>query len=298
MGGQMQAATNTSQVDTFQDRRDLLFGVAYRVLGSAVDAEDVVQESWLRWSRVDQTTVTDPTSFLMQVSTRLAIDRLRKLKASRESYIGPWLPEPLPTAHDVAEDIDLSESVSMAMLVVLETLSPLERVVFVLREAFEFSFAEIATVLSRNESAVRQVARRARDHVQERRPRFIHDRRIRRQATERFLAACIGADVNGLLNALDPDVTLWGDGGGTRGAPRVPIRGAHKVARLLATVGERGPRDMSVRVIDVNGGPAAVFSTGGKPFAVVILDLQPADDRIGTVWLVTNPEKLARLSLH
>lgn len=294
----MHAPTNTSQVDTFQDRRDLMFGVAYRVLGSAVDAEDVVQESWLRWSRVDQATVTDPTSFLMQVTTRLAIDRLRKLKASREAYIGPWLPEPLPTAPDVADDVDLSESVSIAMLVVLETLSPLERVVFVLREAFEFSFAEIGKVLGRKEAAVRQVAHRARDHVQTRRPRFTHDHRTRRQATERFLAACIGADVVGLLKALDPDVTLWGDGGGKRGAPRVPIRGADKVSRLLATVGERGPGDMAVRIIDVNGGPAAVLSSGGNAFAVVIIDLQPTDERVSTVWVITNPDKLARLPLR
>jgi RNA polymerase sigma-70 factor, ECF subfamily len=294
----MHAPTNTSQVDTFQDRRDLLFGVAYRVLGSAADAEDVVQEAWLRWSRVDQASVADPTSFLMQVSTRLAIDRLRKLKASRETYIGPWLPEPLPTAPDVADDIDLSESVSIAMLVVLETLSPLERVVFVLREAFEFSFAEIGKVLGRNEAAVRQVAHRARDHVRTRHPRFTHDHRTRRQATERFLAACVGSDVVALLKALDPDVTLWGDGGGKRGAPRVPVRGAGKVARLLATVGERGPGDMAVRIIDVNGGPAAVLSSRGKPFAVVIIDLRPTDERVSTVWVITNPDKLARLPLH
>jgi RNA polymerase sigma-70 factor, ECF subfamily len=294
----MHAPANTSHVDTFQDRRDLLFGVAYRVLGSAADAEDIVQESWLRWSRVDQDTVSDPTSFLMQISTRLAIDRLRKLKASRETYIGPWLPEPLPTAPDVADDIEISESVSIAMLVVLETLSPLERVVFVLREAFEFSFAEIGKVLGRKEAAVRQVAHRARDHVRTRRPRFTHDHRTRRQATERFLDACIGSDVAGLLDALDPDVTLWGDGGGKRGAPRVPIRGAAKVARLLAKVGERGPGDMTARIIDVNGGPAAVLSTCGRPFAVVIIDLRPADERVNTVWVITNPDKLARLPLR
>lgn len=198
-------------IDAFEESRDLLFGVAYRVLGSTVDAEDVVQEAWLRWSRVDHEKVADPASFLMRVSTRLAIDRLRKLKASRETYIGPWLPEPLDTAHDVTHDLaddvaesaDLAESVSMAMLVVLETLSPLERVVFVLREAFEYSFAEIAVVLGRSEAAVRQVARRARAHVQARRPRFAHNRQVRRQATERFLDACVGADVNALLNALD-----------------------------------------------------------------------------------------------
>jgi RNA polymerase sigma-70 factor, ECF subfamily len=168
----------------------------------------------------------------------------------------------------------------------------------VLREAFEFSFAEIGKVLGRNEAAVRQVAHRARDHVRTRHPRFTHDHRTRRQATERFLAACVGSDVVALLKALDPDVTLWGDGGGKRGAPRVPVRGAGKVARLLATVGERGPGDMAVRIIDVNGGPAAVLSSRGKPFAVVIIDLRPTDERVSTVWVITNPDKLARLPLH
>lgn len=300
----MHALTDTGDataVDAFEDHRALLFGVAYRVLGSAVDAEDVVQEAWLRWSRVDHEKVADPGSFLMQVSTRLAIDRLRKLKATREAYIGPWLPEPLLTSQDVAdgvaENTDLAESVSMAMLVVLETLSPLERVVFVLREAFDYPFAEIATVLDRSETAVRQVARRARAHVQARRPRFVHDRRVRRRATERFLAACVGSDVEALLAALDPDVTLWGDGGGRRGAPRVPVHGARKVARLFATVGERGPDDMKVDVIDINGGPAAVFSSGGSAFAVCILDLDPRGDRIANVWMVTNPDKLATLNV-
>lgn len=296
----MHALTDTETakaVDAFEDHRALLFGVAYRVLGSAVDAEDVVQETWLRWSRVDHATVADPGSFLMQVSTRLAIDRLRKLKASREAYIGPWLPEPLITSQDVAEEADLAESVSMAMLVVLETLSPLERVVFVLREAFEYPFAEIATILGRTETAVRQVARRARAHVEARRPRFMHDRRVRRRATERFLAACVGSDVDALLDALDPDVTLWGDGGGRRGAPRVPVHGARKVARLLAAVGERGPDDMKVRVMDVNGGPAALFSSGGSAFALCVLDLEPTGDRIAKIWMITNPAKLATLSV-
>src|SRR5215203_6604090 len=159
----------------FDEHRDLLFAVAYRVLGSVTDADDVVQEAWLRWVNARPSEVADPRAFLVRVSTRLAIDRLRRVKARRESYVGPWLPEPLLTGRDVAEDAEMAESVSMAMLIVLETLSPLERAVFVLREAFAMPYADIAEVLGRKEQAVRQLARRARDHVQERRPRFEAD---------------------------------------------------------------------------------------------------------------------------
>src|SRR5215213_7768418 len=191
----MPITSGTSTGHTFDEHRDFLVSVAYRILGSVTDAEDIVQEAWLRWSGVDHSQVKDPRAFLIRVTTRLAIDRLRRVKARRESYVGPWLPEPVLTGNDVAEDVALSESVSMAMLIVLETLSPLERAVFVLREAFGMPYAEIAEILGRKEEAVRQLARRAREHVRARSPRFKTDHDTRQQVTERFLEATTGRDL-------------------------------------------------------------------------------------------------------
>ena len=217
----------------FDEHRGLLVSVAYRVLGSITDAEDAVQEAWLRWSNVDHSRVADPRAFLVRVTTRLAIDRLRRAKARRESYVGPWLPEPVltgrdPSGRDPAEDAAMAESVSMAMLVVLETLSPLERAVFVLREAFGMPHSEIADVLGRREEAVRQLARRAREHVRERRTRFDADRGEQRRVTERFLEAATGGDLEGLMAVLSPGVELVADGGGRRSRRAVPSVGRRR----------------------------------------------------------------------
>jgi RNA polymerase sigma-70 factor (ECF subfamily) len=294
----------TAAVVDFENNRDLLFGVAYRILGSVADAEDVVQESWLRWNRADTSQVVDPRSYLIQVSTRLALDRLRQAKASREDYVGPWLPEPLATGPDAEEAAELAESVSMAMLVVLETLSPLERVAFVLREAFEFSFAEIADILGRSEPTIRQLSRRARLHVRERQPRFREDRAVRMRVTERFMAACLGSDIDALLDLLAPEVTLWSDGNGQRGLPRTPVRGAQKVSRLLANGIKRftEPRAalapgqpagaLGGSIVDVNGGPAALVTVAGEPVGLVVVDVDPATDRVTEVWLIANRDKL------
>jgi RNA polymerase sigma-70 factor, ECF subfamily len=287
----------------FEKNRDLLFGVAYRVLGSVADAEDVVQESWLRWNRVDTSRVADPRSYLVQVSTRLALDRLRQAKARREDYVGPWLPEPLSTGPDAEEGAELAESVSMAMMVVLETLSPLERVAFVLHEAFEFSFAEIADILGRSEPAVRQLSRRARSHVRERRPRFRDDREVRTRVTERFMAACLGADIDALVDVLATDVTLWSDANGRRGLPRSPVHGAQKVSRLLANgikkftgPAARAPDEpvgpLGGSIVDVNGGPAALITVAGEPVGLVVVDVDPATSRVTQVWLIANQDKL------
>ncbi|HZB50025.1 MAG TPA: RNA polymerase sigma factor SigJ [Mycobacteriales bacterium] len=289
----------------FQNNRDLLFGVAYRVLGSVADAEDVVQEAWLRWHRVDAADIADPRSFLIKVSTRLALDRLRRAKARRETYVGPWLPEPLPTGPEVEESAELADSVSMAMLVVLETLSPLERVVFLLREAFDFSFADIADILERSEPAVRQVASRARSHVRARRPRFRHDHKAGRRVTERFLAACLGADMDEMLGMLAPEVTLRLDGNGLRGVAQVPVHGPVLVSRMLVhgiTKFARpapgvDPDDpcagLGRSLIEVNGGPAALIMVAGKPVGVLVADVDPETERVVDVWIVANPEKLA-----
>ncbi len=288
----------------FDEHRGLLVSVAYRILGSVTDAEDVVQEAWLRWSGVDPSGIDDPRAFLVRVTTRLAIDRLRRVKARRESYVGPWLPEPILTRHDVAEDAAMAESVSMAMLVVLETLSPLERAVFVLREAFGMPHAEIADVLGRKEEAVRQLARRARDHVRERRTRFDADETEQRRVTERFLEAATGGDLEALMEVLSPGVTLVADGGGRALAPRRPVRGADKVARFLvavateervarflASVGSEATGEVRVHPAQVNGGPGVVITSGGEPISALVLDV--SDGAVQTIHLVANPEKLA-----
>ena len=287
----------------FDEHRGLLISVAYRVLGSVTDAEDAVQEAWLRWSGVDHSAVEDPRAFLVRVTTRLAIDRLRRAKARRESYVGPWLPEPILTRQDPAEDAAMAESVSMAMLVVLETLSPLERAVFVLREAFGMPHAEIAEVLGRKEEAVRQLARRARAHVRERRSRFDADQTEQRRVTERFLEAATGGDLEALMEVLSPGVTLVADGGGRALAPRRPVRGADKVARFLVAVANEEPTarflesvgsepsgEVRVHLAPVNGGPGVVITSGGEPISALILDI--SEGVVQTIHLVANPEKL------
>ncbi len=278
----------------FEDHRRLLMAVSYRVLGRVSDAEDVVQEAWLRWSRVRHEEVRDPRAYLVRTTTRLAIDRLRRVQARREEYVGPWLPEPMLTSGDAAEDVVLADSVSMAMLVVLESLSPLERAVFVLREAFSFSYAEIAAILDRAEPAVRKLASRAGAHVAENRPRFDADRATRRRATEEFLAASAGGDLAALLGLLAPDVTLVGDGGGRAKAPRRVIHGADKVARFMIGIGSDPVlAELRIELMDVNGGPAMVAFAADVPVTMITLDV--ADGLVQTVRLVANPDKLAGL---
>ncbi|HKH39973.1 MAG TPA: RNA polymerase sigma-70 factor, partial [Rubrobacter sp.] len=288
----------------FNQHRELLISVAYRVLGSVTDAEDAVQEAWLRWSGVDHSQINNPRAFLVRVTTRLAIDRLRRAKARRESYIGPWLPEPILTRQDISEDAAMAESVSMAMLVVLETLSPLERAVFVLREAFGMPHSEIADVLGRKEEAIRQLARRAREHVRERRSRFEADQSEQRRVTERFLEATSTGDLEGLMAILSPGVTLVADSGGKALAPRRPVHGAEKVARFLLavateertarfleSVGSEPSGELRVHLAQVNGEPGVVLTTGDEPISALVLEV--SDSMVRTVRLVANPEKLA-----
>ncbi|MBD3005601.1 RNA polymerase sigma-70 factor [Streptomyces sp. 5-10] len=277
---------------TFEEHRRTLFGIAYRMLGSVADAEDVVQDAWLRCSQVS-TPVDNPAGYLARTVTNLALNRLTSAAATRERYVGPWLPEPLVTRPDVGEEVELAESVSLAMLVVLESLSPLERAVFVLKEVFGFSFKEIAGMLERGEAAVRQVGSRARAHVQARRPRYDAPAKVRRQVTEEFLAACLGGDLNRMMELLAPDVTAWSDGGGKVKAALRPQRGAEKVARFLAAVLAQPMDDPRVHVVDVNGRPGLLLTVAGRPDTVACAEVE--DGRITEIRIIRNPEKLRHL---
>ncbi|PWI20003.1 RNA polymerase subunit sigma-24 [Streptomyces sp. Act143] len=285
--------------DVFEEHRPVLMGVAYRMLGRVADAEDVVQEAWFRWSGADRDGVREPRGYLVRITTRLAIDRLRRIKARNEAYVGPWLPEPYVTdfgdvVPDTAERSVLADSVSLAVLVVLESLSPLERAVFVLREAFGYPYADIAAMLEREEPAVRQLAGRARKHVEERRPRYEVDPVQRRELTERFLAAAAEGDLEGLMSMLAPDVRLVGDSGGKSKAPLRILETADNVGRFLVGAGRKGIPDLSWRFVEVNGGPAVLVLSGGKPDSVFQVDI--ADGVIQSVYVVRNPDKLQSLS--
>ncbi|MCW3814078.1 RNA polymerase sigma-70 factor [Micromonospora sp. DR5-3] len=280
----------------FHQHRNLLFSVAYRILGTAADAEDAVQDAWIKWSAADRAQVADPKAYLARIVSNLALERLRSTRHKRETYVGPWLPEPILTTGDTADAVTDAESVSTAMLVVLETLSPLERAVFVLKEVFDFSHAEIAEALERSESAVRQAAHRARNHVRARRPRFTADRSRQREVTERFFAAATGGDINALMELLSPDVTLWTDGGGKVRQALRPVVGAATVASWFAAIGTvtyQGvePADMKVEVVELNGGPGIVFRGPGRVIATVTFDFD-AEGRITAIHNVANPDKL------
>ncbi|MEY9989667.1 RNA polymerase sigma-70 factor (ECF subfamily) [Streptomyces sp. V4I8] len=291
--------TTDTETDVFEEHRPVLLGVAYRMLGRVADAEDVVQEAWLRWTNADRSEVREPRGYLVRITTRLAIDRLRQVKARGETYIGPWLPEPYvtdfgDTVPDTAERAVLADSVSLAVLVVLESLSPLERAVFVLREAFGYPYAEIANMLDRGEAAVRQLAGRARKHVDERRPRYEVDPVQRRDLTERFLAAAAEGDLEGLMSLLAPDVRLVGDSGGKAKAPVRVLETADKVGRFLVGVAQKGVAEVSFRFLEVNGGPAVLVRSGDKPDSVFQLDV--VDGRIQAVYIIRNPDKLTSLA--
>jgi RNA polymerase sigma-70 factor (TIGR02957 family) len=277
--------------DPFVAHRPLLFTVAYEMLGSAGDAEDVVQETWLRWAEVDQAEVRDPRAYLVRIVTRQALNRLRTLARRREEYVGEWLPEPLLTSPDVAEDVELAESVSIAMLTVLETLDPAERAVFVLREVFDLPYEEIAAAVDKSPAAVRQIAHRARAHVAARRPRVQVSRAEQQAVIERFLAALRNGDVQGLLDVLAPEVVLRSDGGGVVPAAPYPIKGAQGVAKFLAVLAKVAPGAQTATVW-LNGAPAARIDFDGEVTAV---SLVIEEGRISRIYAIRNPHKLTRL---
>jgi RNA polymerase sigma-70 factor (TIGR02957 family) len=279
-----------SATDAFVQHRNLLFTVAYELLGSAADAEDVLQETWLRWADADRVEVRDERAYLVRITTRLSLNRMRTVARRREAYVGPWLPEPLLTSPDVAEDVELADSVSTAMLLVLETLSPTERAVFVLREVFDLPYDEIAAAVDKSPAAVRQVAHRAREHVEARRPRAAVTARERDEVIARFLGAAATGDLQALMDVLAPDVVLLTDGGGVKKAALRPIHGRDKVTRFLEAV---MPDGFVADAVVVNGSPALRIAVDGEVDAVASLLVE--DGRVTGLYVVRNPAKLARL---
>jgi RNA polymerase sigma-70 factor (TIGR02957 family) len=278
--------------DPYVTHRRLLFTVAYEMLGSAADAEDVLQESWLKWHGVDRRRIRDPKAYLVTIVTRTALDRLRTLARRREDYIGPWLPEPLLTAPDVADDVELADSLSTAMLLVLETLTPTERAVFLLRDVFDLDYGELADAVGKTPAAVRQIAHRARTHVAARRPRGATSQEATRVALEAFLRALDTGDLQGLVDILAPDVVMLGDGGGVKQALPRAVAGADKVGRLLrmamSTARDRG---MVAEPAHVNGWPALILRQEGEIDSV--LSVRVEDGLVAAVYTVRNPDKLS-----
>lgn len=283
----------------FLEQRDRLFAIVYALLGSAFDTDDVLQQTWLAWSTTDRSAVRSPRAYLVRTAVNAALSHRSAIARRRESYVGQWLPE--PTTLDAPADgegdarVVRAEAMSIALLVVLESLSPAERVVFVLHEAFGFAHTEIAAILDRSPAAVRQLAHRARQHVQARRPRYSADRQLQRRVTEAFMSAATEGDLESLLAVLAPDATLWTDGGGKGPATSpTPVQGRGAVARLLATVATQATEQLSVRYQYVGGDWAAVVLNHADPFAVLVLDLGE-DGLIHGVYSVTNPDKLTRI---
>ncbi len=279
--------------EAFLAHRNLLFTAAYELLGSAADAEDVLQETWLRWVDVDLDTVRDQRAYLVRIATRQALGRLRALGRRKESYVGPWLPEPLLTAPDVADDIELAESLSMAMLLVLETLTPTERAVFLLREVFALEYDEIAEAVDKSQAAVRQIAHRARSHVAARRPRGAVSADETREALGAFQRAIETGDLQSLVDVLAPDVVLLSDGGGVKQALLQPITGAHRVARLLGFGLPRVVGEVSVEPVQINGGPALIVRLDGEIDNIVAVRID--DGLVTGLYIVRNPQKLSHV---
>ncbi|GAA1204429.1 RNA polymerase sigma-70 factor [Pseudonocardia alaniniphila] len=290
-GGMSRDERPDPATEAFLAHRNLLFTVAYEMLGSAADAEDVLQETWMRWAGVDLAEVQNQRAYLVRITTRQALTRLRTLGRRKESYVGPWLPEPLLTAPDVAEDVELADSVSIAMLLVLETLTPTERAVFVLREVFDLTYDEIADAVDKSAAAVRQIAHRARSHVAARRPRGEVSAAETRDALAAFQQAVETGDLQHLLDILAPDVVLLGDGGGVVQAVLKPVVGADRVARVLAAGIGKVAAVMSLQPAQVNGYPALILRLGGEIDTVVTLRID--DGLITGLYAVRNPEKLS-----
>ncbi|MCA1670330.1 MAG: RNA polymerase sigma-70 factor [Thermomicrobia bacterium] len=285
----------SSDGEMFNAYRPLLFSIAYRMLGSAMDAEDVVQEAFLRWQQQDTATVASPKSFLTTVVTHLAIDALRSARVRREEYIGQWLPEPLVTDERAidADPVALAESLSMAFLMLLERLTPIERAVFLLHDVFAYPFDEIAPIVGKSGANCRQIALRARRHLGAQRPRFISHREEQERLTRQFMRACASGDLTALLALLADDVTVYSDGGGKATAARRPIHGADRVGRFFIGVTAKVPPTFAFRIATINGQPAVVGTLDGQPYGVYALEV--AAGQIQAIHVVLNPDKLRNL---
>ena len=291
--------------ETFEDYRTHLFAIAYRMLGSAMDAEDMVQETYLRLQATPRETregIVSLKAYLTTILTRLCLNQLQSAQRRREQYVGPWLPEPIGTdrasetasAANPEARMELYESVSLAFLVLLEELPPIERAVFLLREVFDYEYAEVAAFLGKSEVACRQAASRAKKHLAERRPRFTPSPQTQREMLASFLQAVRGGDMDGLMTLLADDVTLWADAGGkVRQAPLRPIVGRDAVARLSVGTVRFLPEGYTSEIAEINGQPAIVIRTGGHAFSVIAVEVD--GQRIRTVRVIANPEKLRRV---
>jgi RNA polymerase sigma factor (sigma-70 family) len=280
----------------FLGYRELLFSIVYNMLGTVADTEDVLQETWLAWGgRSADDDIVNPRAYLVRIAVNGALARQTSINRRREEYVGPWLPEPVITPADPAVQ---AESVSMALMVVLETLTPLERAVFVLNEVFGYAHTEIAGILDRSPSAIRQLAHRAREHVQARRPRFQTNPQVQQQVTERFIEAIRGGDLNALMEVLAPDVTMWADGGGkARAAGLRSLQGREKIARLIVGNASRQPiPELRISFRRINGDPSALLLSGDTPYAVIVLDLTADGSQVAGIYAVTNPDKLSHLA--
>jgi RNA polymerase sigma factor (sigma-70 family) len=290
----------SSAIAVFESHRPHLMGVAYRILGSVTDAEDVLQEAWLRWSKTDRVVVSNSEAFLTTTVGRLSLDHLRRAKARRETYPGSWLPEPVVSEPDPRRDpaaaAELADSLSMALLVVLETLSPLERAAFVLREVFDRPYPEVAATLGRNEAAIRQLVHRAKDRVDAGHARYQADLQTHAKVVGRFLEACANADVEALMEIMAPDLVMISDSGGLAPAPRRPIHGRDKVARLLASFAPRAPAGTTFSIEHFNGAPGIVVRVDGVTITTMAMSV--ADGQVQSLQLVANPQKLVFMETH
>ena len=293
--GSLESSRNR-QLDVFNQHRPILFALAYRMLGSAADAEDLLQETYIRWQERSEVGIESPRAFLVTIVTRLCINHLQSARVKREEYFGQWLPEPLITApgHNPLMSFEITESLSLAFLLLLERLTPVERAVLVLREVFDYEYAEIASILNQSEPSCRQVLRRARQHIKEDRTRFYASQERREELLSRFSEASAQGDLEGLVSLLSKDAVFYSDGGGKAPALPRPIYGPQNIARgVLEGLKKLVPKNLVRRFVEINGQPGIVSYLDDRPFSVFTLDV--ADGLISRIYVVTNPEKLKRI---
>jgi RNA polymerase sigma-70 factor (ECF subfamily) len=285
----------STRLEAFNQERRLLFGIAYRMTGSVVDSEDLLQEAFLRWQNAPDEEITSPQAYLSTIVTRLAIDYLRSAKVRREVYIGPWLPEPLLTSEALSplDSYEHQESISTAFLVLLESLSPVERAVFLLREVFDYEYREIAAIVNKSEANCRQLFKRARQRVTERQARYEVSEEEQQELAVQFATACTTGDLHGLINLLAEDIVIYTDGGGVVQAARNPIHGPDKVARFLLGIINKTPEEFTVRFTSLNGQAGLIAYLEGHPLTTITLDIQGG--RLQNVYVVANPDKLVAL---